>query len=216
MLSTFRPALTRSVPVVAAFAVGALATIGLTHHSSSAIAQDGMQEMPPGMQEMMAAWTEARTPNEHHAGMAAFVGTWDVSTKMWMEPGGPPMDGEASATFEWMMEGRYIRQDFRGNFMGEAFHGIGISGYDNMRGQYVDLWIDDMSTSMSVMRGGGAADDSTRVMYGRMDDPMSGKVGMLVRSTIENHSADHFTFTMEDVSGSEPVTSMVMEYRRRK
>lgn len=216
MHSITLPRLHRCLPVIAAFGLGALATLGLSHHSASAVAQEAMQEMPPEMAEMMAAWGEARTPNEHHASMAYYLGDWNVSTKMWMDPNAPAMDGVATASFAWFMDGRYMRQDFRGNFMGEDFHGVGISGYDNMRQQYVDIWMDDMSTAMSVMRGGGSPEDSKHVMYGRMDDPMSGKVGMLVRSTIERHSDDHFTFSMEDVSGVEPVTSMVMEYRRAK
>ncbi len=51
-----------------------------------------------------------------------------------------------------------MQEDFSGEFMGKPFHGIGITGYDNLKKKYVGSWIDDMGTGLFISEGDADAE----------------------------------------------------------
>lgn len=203
--------------VALAFTAGIVAASVVLAGRGPAIAQEmGEVEMPPEMQEAFAAYAELQQPSEHHAELAKWIGEWDCQVSVMMDPDAPPMQSRGSATFSWLHEGLWVKQEFRGEMMGQAFNGFGISGYDNFRKQYVDMWVDSMSTSMTTMRGSTMPGSDVVAMFGEMDEPMTGEIGKIVRNVITHHSDDHATFEMQEVMYGEPFTVMQIEYRRRK
>ena len=69
--------------------------------------------------------------------------------------------------------------------MDMPFEGVGLEGYDNFRKHYNSIWLDNMGTMISSMTG--TCDESGRrcTYFGRMDDPLTGEIGRMHRSTIQ-------------------------------
>ncbi|RNC80458.1 MAG: DUF1579 domain-containing protein [Phycisphaera sp.] len=107
----------------------------------------------PDMDEMMAQMAILGTPNEHHEKLTRVVGEWDVNATFMM-PDGSEMKGTGSMNCKQILDGRFIKTDFRmPEFMGMPFIGIGYNGYDNSTQSYQGVWMDSMSTKMFIMDG---------------------------------------------------------------
>lgn len=126
-------------------------------------------------EEQMQAWMEAVSPNEHHAALEPLAGTWTHELTMWQAPGAEPMRMTASSEAKWIMGGRYLQADYTGSFMGMPFQGRDMIGYDNTKGEYFSVWVDNMSTG--PMESWGSWDPATKTLTleGTMTDPMSGE-----------------------------------------
>ncbi len=136
---------------------------------------DATQPATPGQPSMDAetqAWMTASMPNENHAQLSVFVGTWDAKTSFKMDPSAPPMEGTGTMVNEWVLGGRWIKHTFHGDFMGMPFEGLGYFGYDNIKKTFVGTWTDSMSTSMMLSKGAYDAKAKTYTMLGEFDDPM--------------------------------------------
>jgi hypothetical protein len=124
---------------------------------------------------MMKKAEAAGTPGSAHRALDALVGDWSIDARCWMTPDGPPAVNKGTSKVRWILGDRFVQEDFNGEFMGKAFHGIGLTGYDNMKKKYVGSWIDDMSTGMFVTEGTADADGKGFTFHGKMDDPMTGQ-----------------------------------------
>ncbi|MHC4937495.1 MAG: DUF1579 family protein [Planctomycetota bacterium] len=87
--------------------------------------------------------------------LAPFVGTFEVSSKFYMQPGQPPMQTKATAVFKEVMGGRFVRQDYKDPDMGVT--GVGYLGYDPRTKRYSSVWMYNMSAKMEF--SDGAMDD---------------------------------------------------------
>ena len=88
-----------------------------------------------------------------HDGLEKTVGEFIVKTEMFIEPGKPPMVAAAAATRKSIKNGFFVREDFKGNFMGMAFEGTLIQGYDPFRKKHVSVWFDNGSPIMGIRHG---------------------------------------------------------------
>jgi len=150
-----------------------------------AVAQDEKStEMDPAM---MQAWMAAMTPGEHHEHMKKLVGNFDYTMKTWESATAAPVESSGKRTAEMIMGGRYLVEDYTGQFMGQTFLGRATMGYDNVGKQYVTTWIDNMSTG--IMNGHGTCSESGWAMTSQSLDPMTGKE-VASRSTMTMKDAD--------------------------
>lgn len=143
------------------------------------------------MMEMMAKYS---TPGPEHKKLEAYVGTWDTSVKMWMEPGATPQESTGTAENSMILGGRYLQQKYEGSMMGQPFSGIGYTAYDLYKKQYLSTWMDTMGTSIMSMSGNTDA-SGKMVMTGSMDDPMTGKK-MDFKEVMTAVDNDHQVFEM--------------------
>jgi len=127
------------------------------HRQSQDHAHQGMSEM----QEAMAEWAKYAQPGEHHELLEPLVGTWDAKVSMWMSPEAPPNVSSGTMTNEWMLGGRFLKEEFESEFMGQQFKGFGLFGYDRIKEKYVGLWCDTMMTSM--LSSAGEVDETGKV-----------------------------------------------------
>lgn len=163
-------------------------------------------EMSPEMAAMMQAWAKAMTPGEPHEMLASQAGTWKLTVKFWMEPGGEAQVSEATSVRQMIMGGRYLEEKVDGVSMGQPFQGHGITGYDNVSGEYWSTWIDNMSTGVMMLHG--KADDTGKVTYhGEISDPMTGGATK-VKSVWWAEGADKEHYEMYMSHGDEMVKSM--------
>jgi hypothetical protein len=179
------------------------------------------QEKNPGqeqMNEMMKKWKEIATPGAPHRKLDAFVGTWDVETRMWMGgPDAPPTTTRGSTTYAWTVGGRYLRQDFHGEMAGMPVEGQGYTGYDNFEKKYVGVWMDNTSTAIFGMEGTMNKEGTVLTMYGKMDEWMTGEVGKMSKYVFRIVNKDTIVFEIHDLAIGEPNTKMVeMTFTRKK
>jgi hypothetical protein len=149
-----------------ALAVGtrSVADTATSAASSSAPAEQGEMQLPPGWtMEDMQAMMAAGTPGEMHKRLAQDVGTWSTKSQMWMQPGAEPMECVGTATVKPLMDGRYIQVEMSGEMPGMGqFNGVGIYGYDNVKQEFVSCWFDNHSTG--IMNGTGEMSDDGKTI----------------------------------------------------
>jgi hypothetical protein len=112
-------------------------------------------KLPPGWtMEDMQACIIAGTPGEMHERLANEVGTWKGKSTMWMAPGAEPVESEVTSTVSPIMDGRYVKVEWKGDMPGMGpYDGFGIYGFDNVSQEFVAIWIDNHSTG--IMKGTG-------------------------------------------------------------
>jgi len=193
--------------VVAALAIGA------DEKAKSAKPAAGKQMDEKAMMEMMAKYS---TPGPEHKALEQFVGTWDTTAKMWMAPGTPPQESTGTAENKMALGGRFLEQHYEGTMMNQPFTGMGYTGYDLYKKQYVGTWMDSMGTSMMMSTGKAEPGGKTMTMTGKMDDPMDGKTKAF-KETITVVDNDHHVFEMwgPDPSGKN-FKWMEISYTRKK
>jgi hypothetical protein len=172
--------------VVAALAIGA------DEKAKSAKPAAGGAMDQKAMMEAMAKYS---TPGPEHKALEQFVGTWDTNAKMWMAPGTPPQETTGTAENKMALGGRYLEQHYEGKFMDQPFTGMGYTGYDIYKKQYVGTWMDTMGTSVMVSTGNADPSGKTMTMTGTMDDPMARK-SMPFKEVIKVVDNDHHVFEM--------------------
>ncbi|MFN0134623.1 MAG: DUF1579 domain-containing protein [Phycisphaerae bacterium] len=184
----------------------------------------GAQEggTPPGMTAeeakcMELMMTLGQPADEHKAMAAHFVGTWDTESKMFMGPG-EPMTSKGSCKSTAIFDGRYITEEYEGDMMGQPFKGMSLSGYDRINKQYVNTWIDSMSTGTFNSTGTYDASKKAYTYKGDMCMPTEdGKVNkMPIRMVITINSNDKHTFEWFEMKDGKETKTMEITYTRRK
>lgn len=166
---------------------------------------------------MMKEWAKMNGPSESHKVFEKYVGKWETTAKMWMDPSAPPSEEKGGMTeFSLMMGGRFLVQKTTSTMMGMPFEGFGTTGYDNFRKHYVSTWIDNISTATMMMTG-NMKDANTMELTGLMDEPMTGEKDKKVRSMETWTDNDHFAWSMYDnIPGKGEVKVMELNYSRVK
>jgi hypothetical protein len=164
----------------------------------------------------IAKMTALATPGENHKLLDYKVGKWNGHVTMWMAPGAPAMESEATSETKWIMGGRYLHEDVRGTFAGQPFEGLGISGFDNIKKKFVYTWVDNMGTG--IMSGEGTYDAAKKMITSTssMSDPMTGKV---VSSRGTETKTDDNNWKMEMFASGpdgKEVRTMRIDYKRAK
>ena len=94
--------------------------------TSYLIAEDkpGSKTDAPAMEEMRQKMEAAGKPGGAHEALDVLVGDWTAEVKSWMAPDAPPMVNRGTAKVTWVMNGRFIQEEFTGEFSGRIFHGM--------------------------------------------------------------------------------------------
>lgn len=170
-------------------------------------------EMPEEMRAMMEAWQKAGTPGDAHAELASMAGTWTFTIKSWMDPANEPMVSTGTAERSMILGGRVLHEKVVSEMMGQKFEGIGVSGYDNVSGQYWSAWMDSMSTGCYVMHGSKDEATGDVVFDGEMEDPMRGTVA--IRSVVKQEADGKQMMEWHEKRGEEMVKTMEIVYVRQ-
>ncbi len=173
-------------------------------------------EAPPEMSpdQMFAMLEELATPGEQHAFLGMTIGTFDAELDIYMAPGAPPESASGTMVNSWIMDGRYVRGDYDGEFMGRPFQGISMSGFDNATQTFQGTWMDTMSTGMMPTSAG--VRDGSKITFERtMYDPMM-EQWVDQREVLTIESQDFHKLEMFNVTDGEEMKTMEIRYRRKK
>lgn len=154
------------------------------------------------------------TPGDGHKPLKALVGNWNAQVTMWMAPDAPPQTSTSTSKGELIMGDRYLREEFRGTFMGQPFQGLSLTGFDNYKKEYVSTWIDSMGTGMMISRGKADANGKVITQTGEWDDPMIKKTKKMRMVTRIENDNKHVMEMYEKIPGKKEYKSMEIVYTR--
>ena len=167
-------------------------------------------------QANMQKLKEAGTPGAEHAVLNPLEGNWNVTETHWMKPGKKPTKSSGTSTMAWVMGGRFLKQDYKGEMMGQPFEGSGYLGYDKVGKQYVSVWMDDMSTALFEGTGSYDAATKTVTQSGTFNCPIKGPNQWYEwKWKIVNKNKNIFSMYMKDDKDKQFKT-MEMVYTRVK
>jgi hypothetical protein len=163
-------------------------------------------------------------PGPNHKWLDRFAGKWNTTMRMWMDPSAPPMETKGTAEFKWILDGRFMSQEYKGEMlmpdatgaMKKIPHsGIGFLGYDNFRNVYVGNWCDSMGTTMLVFTGNKSQDGKTMTMYGQMDEPMLDIIGRTVKYVTRIENDRKFVFSVYDLHVADDYKAFEITYEKQ-
>jgi hypothetical protein len=164
--------------------------------SVSAFAEDAAPAADAKKQEMMKKWQAAATPGENHKMLAGMAGNWKYTSKWWDAADAKPAESTGTSKIKMIMGGRFLQHETKGKAMGMPFEGMGLTGYDNVKGKFDTIWLDNMGTGM--MRGTGTFDSSTKTLKdsGEYSCPISDDKTREYRSEWKIVDKNNMTYTM--------------------
>jgi len=181
-------------------------------------AQDGQPVAEPqvDMAEMMARMREFTAPGEAHTLLERFIGDWDTALQVSMAAGGAASPEQGTATFSWLMEGRWLSHESRGAMMGMPFESFGILGYDRFKKSYVSVFVGTLDTAMLTAEGDMDPGGKALISYGTMDEYLTGEHDKMVKYVWRFVDDDTMVFEIHDLPIGEENTKVVqITYKRR-
>lgn len=168
---------------------------------------------PAAMAEAMARVQALTQPNEHHARLARFLGTWTMETRI-VGMDAPAEPGEV--TFSWLMEGRFLQSRGTGTLMGMPIESFSLFGYDAFKQSYCVTAVDSMDTDMLRAEGDFTQDGETLICYGTLDEYLTGEHDKMVKYVWRFEGDDAFTVEIHDLPIGETGTMVIEQTYRRK
>ena len=147
-------------------------------------------------QEMRKKMEAAGTPGPAHKALEAFVGNWKAEVKCWCEPGGAPQVSHGTAKTSWILNGRFLDEEFHGEMMGKPFIGRSLMGYDNIKQTFNTVWVSDMQTSIFTSEGKGENGNKVITLEGRANCPATGRKDIPMKTVLRVLSPDKRVFEM--------------------
>jgi hypothetical protein len=218
-MKTWKLVVANAVVLALAFGIG------------TAVSQEKKEQpqMPPGMEQpdmatMMKKWMATTSPGPQHKWLDKFVGKWKCTSRMWMDPSMPPMESPGTAEIRWVLEGRWLLQDQKGemimpdaqgNMKKVPMNGMGFTGFDRFRKLYVGNWCSSVSTAMLPMSGTVDPSGKVLTMYGEMDEPMLDMVARQVKYVTRWETDDKFVFEVYDLAAGDNHKVVEVTYERQ-
>jgi Protein of unknown function (DUF1579) len=152
-------------------------------------------------------------PGDVHKQMSVLAGIWDVEVTYIF--GGKENKGNAKCEAHWILDGRFLQQDYKSSLMGTPFTVLQYLGYDNRKKKTIELMMDTMNTGVLHNEGSISKDGKVITNEGDYLDP-AGKVGKL-RTVTTVIDQDHYTLEWFQVEADGKATRMVsMKHTRKK
>jgi len=162
-------------------------------------------------EKLAAAMEMMAKPSESHKHLQEMVGEYKTIAH-WSDRSDPTstktMRDEGTATFESILGGRFVVQEFHGHVGGEKFEGMGLYGYDNAQQKFVGVWVDSMGTG--ILHTSGKRDPKTGKVI--EDGHIVTPVGKMLFRFITEPTEEGFVFNMYEIKGSEESLMGKIEY----
>ncbi len=162
----------------------------------------------------MESWEEAIAPGEHHAALQALVGEWKIEIKLWQAPGSESQVSAGQAVNEMILGGRQMAQSLEATLMGVLYKGMGLYGYDNLTGKHTLVWVDNLSTSVTLAVGDCSEDQLTMTHHAQVKNAATGADMNVKLVTRIIDSGNHvFEYWVVGTDGDE-FKSLAIAYQR--
>ena len=166
-------------------------------------------------QEMQKKMDAAGTPGPAHKALDAFAGNWKAEVKCWCEPGGAPSVSQGTAKATWILNGRFLEEEFHGEMMGKPFTGRSLMGYDNIKQTYNTVWVTDVQTSILTSEGKAETGNKVFTLEGKGNCPATGRRDIPMKSVFRVLSPDKYSLELFDASKGANAKTMEITYSRK-
>jgi hypothetical protein len=141
-------------------------------------------------------------PTPQHELLKKDVGTWDATMRMWFTPNAEPLVSNGIENNKLLDGGLWLISHYEGKIADTRFVGCGTVGFDPVKQKYVGTWIDNVTSSLSVMEGDYDQATNTLTMISRRRDPHTGQ-SQTTKSTLQYVDNDTriFEFLVPDADG---------------
>ena len=163
-------------------------------------AKAGNQPQPVGKPdaacaEMKQKMEAAGTPGPAHKALEPMIGNWKAQVSCWKDGAGEAHVSHGTAKTSWILQGRFLQEEFSGEMMGRPFKGLTLLGYDNTKQTYNMVWLADTQTSMFTCEGKGTEGNKVITLEGQCTCPTTGAQKAL-KSVYRLTGADQHVFEM--------------------
>lgn len=202
--------------------VGLVLVAAVAFLTGRAVSEDPPPSPPGGfsseqLKQMMEAHQKANAPGDAHKKLEPLIGKWKTATKVFMAgPKGPAVESAGVAENKWVLDGRFMLSTSKGDLMGLAYEGMGLTGFDKNRNLYVATWSDNIESHLLTMKG--TVDHQTGKVftwYGEMDEPMLKVYGRMVRYITRIIDKDKYVFEIYDLHAGENYKVVEITYTRQ-
>jgi hypothetical protein len=175
------------------------------------------------MAEMTAQMEKLAAPGENHKLLEGMVGDWTFVSKFWMDPSAPPSESTGNSTTKAILGGRFFHSEHTGKvpmpgpdgkMVDKDFHGIGVSGFDNVKQKFTHTWIDNFGTMIMMFEG--TYDPGTKTFTYTSECEMMPGMSSKVREVIKVIDKDKHVFEWYETRGPTEVKTMEITYTRKK
>jgi len=173
--------------------------------------------MPKDPDGGMARWMATMKPGPAHARLKELLGSYEVTMRMSMGPGQPPMESKGTDEITWFAEGKWLQSSWRIEMMGQPTKGLSILGYDNFKERYVWTKVDSMQTCVQSAFGHFDQSGDDLILWGTIDEPMTPEQDKQVKYVYRGFGRDKFVLEVHDMMIGETNTKVLeFEYVRKK
>src|SRR5271166_1062039 len=151
---------------------------------------------------------KADVPGPIHQRLNDLAGSWDVALRYTLAD--KQHEGKATCEAKWILDGRFLQQEYHSQFQGKPFQVVQLLGYDNPRKKTIEIMMDNLSTGLLHNEGSISEDGKVITNLGGSLDPLTGKPYKL-RTVTTIVDRDHFTlewFRANDGGKEDRVVSM--------
>lgn len=147
-------------------------------------------------------------PGKMHKVLQRFIGEWNTETRLVM--GGKSLPAEkGTAKTSWLMEGRWIKSEWSGPFLGKPMQGYSLMGYDNFKHSFVVSTVTSMDTAMNCAEGDLDPRGKVLLLYGTVDEYLTGEHDKMVKTVWRFVSEDKLVMEVHDLPIGERNTKVI-------
>lgn len=157
---------------------------------------------------------DLNAPGAEHRKLDALAGVWDVTVKFPVGPG-KEMEGQSSCEAQWVMDGRFLRQEYTSIFAGKPLTVVRYLGFDRHKGKFVEVQFESTHTDVLQSEGDISKDGKTITCRGTHIDSATGKE-MKVRTVTTFRDANAFTLEMIYAEAEGKAAKTITLTHRRK
>ena len=137
--------------------------------------------------------SEVAGPGDPQNHLAATVGEWEMTIRVWTNPNGEPAETRGSASARWILGDHFVETRLEGEVLDTAFEALRIEGYDVAADRFVSTWRDSRGTYTLVFNGKCDATCAIRTMTAEFTDPVS-KTELTIKSVTTIISNDSYRY----------------------
>ena len=115
----------------------------------------------------------ADEPGLVHKQLAPLAGSWDVEITYIIN--GKEHKGKVRCESKWILEGRFLQQDYKSMLQGKPFYVLQLVGYDNQKKKTIEIVMNSMRTGVLHSEGSISADGRVITNLGESLHPATGK-----------------------------------------
>ncbi len=157
----------------------------------------------------IARWMQACKPGPAHARLKELLGSYDVTSRMWMAHDKPPMESKGSMEVSWLVEGKWLISKTSAEMMGQKINTTAILGYDNFKERFVWCTVDSLQTTLNTASGLFDQKGNDLTLWGTIDEPMTPEQDKMVKYVYRNFGQDKCTLEVHDMMIGETNTKVV-------